>query len=223
MNDFLGILSNLSEVTVPILDVSIPVSKYCKIDLSRYNASLAKIDISNPDSCQAYIDRVLALENCTIAYGGYLEKRNLYDRSERFSKASRNIHLGMDFWCKAGTAVVTPLEGTVHSFANNPDLGNYGPTLILEHQIAEHIFYTLYGHLSLISLDGLYAGKLFPKGSVLAFLGETEINVNYAPHLHFQIIREMGTYKGDYPGVCTQNDLEFYQNNCPDPNILLKF
>jgi len=28
---------------------------------------------------------------------------------------------------------------------------------------------------------------------------------------------------GDYPGVSNKKDLNFFLQNCPDPNLLLKF
>jgi len=40
--------------------------------------------------------------------------------------------------------------------------------------------------------------------------------------LHFQIIKDIKDYKGDYPGVCAAKDLKYYKNNCPNPNLLLK-
>ncbi len=209
---------------VLLMDKSIPTSQYCSIDLSKDNTELQTIAISDPKVCQHYIDQVLESHDASVAYGGYLEKRALYSISGRFAQGpSRDIHLGMDFWCKAGTVVVCPLAGTVHSFANNSDYGNYGPTIILEHQFGELKFYSLYGHLSIESLEGLYPGKHFTQGDALAALGTTDINVGYAPHLHFQLILDMGTFKGDYPGVCAENDIEFYKNNCPDPNLLLGF
>ena len=130
--------------------------------------------------------------------------------------------MGIDFWCKAETKVVVPIDGKVYGFKNNDDIGNYGPTIILEHQLSDMVFYSLYGHLSIASLNDLYIGKQFKKGAILATLGATEINVNYAPHLHFQIIDKIDNYRGDYPGVCNSIDLEFYKTNCPDPNYLLK-
>ncbi len=182
------------------------------------------ITISNAEACQKYVTYVLNRENSKVAYGGYLEKRNLYGNSERFHGIeSRNIHLGMDFWCDAGTKVLAPLEGIVHSFANNADFGNYGPTIILTHEITGNRFYTLYGHLSLDSIDGLYVGKVVHKGDILAALGTSGINVGYAPHLHFQLIRDIGDYLGDYPGVCTKSDASYFSNNCPDPDLLLGY
>ncbi len=60
------------------------------------------------------------------------------------------------------------------------------------------------------------------KGQQIATLGLPPINGDYAPHLHFQIIIDMEGKFGDYPGVCSENTLAFYKENCPDPNGLLK-
>ena len=32
----------------------------------------------------------------------------------------------------------------------------------------------------------------------------------------------MENKKGDYAAVSSKNDLDFYTNNCPNPNLLLK-
>lgn len=207
---------------IQILDSAIPIEEYCTVDLSIKNPELESMEISKADECQQYIATVLKRNGAQVAYGGYLEQRNLYGSSKRFKgEEPRNIHLGMDFWCVAGTEVLSPLDGRVHSFANNSDYGNYGPTIILEHQYSGFSFYTLYGHLSLDSLTNLYVGKSFARGDVLCKLGTPEINVGYAPHLHFQLILDLQDYAGDYPGVCSRGDLEFYKTNCPDPNLLL--
>lgn len=222
MNPLEFILVQIYPEAIAILDTGIPLSQYCPIDLSSSNRDLDKFDITLPESCQAYVDQVLSQNNAQVAYGGYLEHRSLY-RSQRFvTSGQRDIHLGMDFWCDAGTKVIAPLYGRVLSFKNNSDIGNYGPTIILEHQMGDILFHTLYGHLSLESLNGLQINQPFFKGQVLGTLGTSDINVNYAPHLHFQIISDVEGCAGDYPGVCSRNKLDFYQKNCPNPNLLLK-
>ena len=110
----------------------------------------------------------------------------------------------------------------MHSFKNNEGLGDYGPTIILEHEIENEKFYTLYGHLSLESINNLTVGTFYRKGESIATIGNSEINGDYSPHLHFQIIKNIENYWGDYPGVCSRDDLNFYIENCPDPNLLLK-
>jgi len=128
----------------------------------------------------------------------------------------------MDLWIKAETAVLAALDGKVYGFGNNEGLGNYGPTIILEHTIENHTFYTLYGHLSLKSIEKIKIGSIFKKGQTMATLGDASVNGGYAPHLHFQIIKNMEGFFNDYPGVCRKNNLNHYLTNCPDPNLLLK-
>lgn len=198
---------------------------YFSLDLSVTNQDLAKIDITDSIALGTYIREQGLLFDAKVAFGGYLEKRNLYQRSTHFKNEDckeRNIHIGIDLWAQAGTAVICPLDGRIHSFKNNIGIGDYGPTLILKHQLENNVFYTLYGHLSLESIKNLKAGMPFKKGQLLASLGNSTENGDYAPHLHFQIIKNTANYDGDYPGVCSESDLDFYQENCPDPNLVLK-
>lgn len=215
---------SLSKEPISILDASISMDKYFPIDLSIDNPVLKYLDITDWKICQSYIDEVLNIYGGAIAFGGYLETRNLYNDKANFSNTTespRNIHLGIDYWCKAHTKVLTPLDGTVHSFKNNSNVGDYGPTIILKHEVSDDVFYTLYGHLSVESLERFVIGKEFKQGEVLARLGTPDVNINYAPHLHFQIIRDVEGNSGDYPGVCSAETIDFYRENCPDPNLLL--
>ena len=132
------------------------------------------------------------------------------------------MHIGLDLWIKAGTPILAALDGKVHSFKYNDGFGDYGPTIILEHEIENHVFYTLYGHLSLESLVGLKTNAFYKKGDIIGTLGSAQVNGDYSPHLHFQVINDIATNQGDFPGVCSKKDLPFYLENCPDPNLLLK-
>jgi len=212
-------------VVHPVVDPLISFKEYVPLDLSISNQALDNVDVSSALEIQLYIDSHLQKYHGKVAYGGYNETRGIYARSTYFNrdnpKTARNIHLGLDLWIDAGTSVHTPLDARVHSFSNNTNYGDYGPTIILKHNKEGITFYTLYGHLSLASIEGLEVGQIFTKGSQIASLGESHINGNYAPHLHFQIIKDMQEYYGDYPGVSNRQDLEFYLNNCPDPNLLL--
>jgi hypothetical protein len=55
------------------------------------------------------------------------------------------------------------------------------------------------------------------RGEVFAYLGTAEENVNWPPHLHFQLIYDLQGRSGDYPGVCFREELSFQKKNCPDP------
>ena len=186
---------------------------------------MQKINLNTISDFESYIEKQRKKSGSKIAFGGYLEKRNLYQRSSNFKNKTteeRNIHIGIDLWSAAGTAVICPMDGWVHSFNNNAAIGDYGPTIILKHQLENQTLYTLYGHLSLESITNLKIGTPFKKGQELGTLGKPEVNGDYVPHLHFQIIKNIGDFSGDYPGVCSQSNLDFYKENCPDPNLLLK-
>lgn len=145
---------------IPILGKGIDT--YTAIDLGSGNMELSNFNIGDYTECQRYIDTVLERNRAEVAHGGYLEKRKLYDDILNFGaigQTRRNIHLGIDFWSEAGTEVLAPLKGWVHSYRNNRSSGDYGPTIILGHKIGSLTFYTLYGHLSVSSLKGLYEGK----------------------------------------------------------------
>jgi murein DD-endopeptidase MepM/ murein hydrolase activator NlpD len=223
-------MKGLSEIlknteSAKVISNNIDYADYVPLDLSVTNNDLAKEKLETAKDYEQYIQKYLEKSNAKIAYGGYKEHRNLYQRSPVFKNQDndeRNIHIGLDLWINESAPVYAALEGTIHSFQNNDALGDYGPTIILQHQIQHFTFHTLYGHLTLGSLDGKKIGNFVKKGQQIASLGLPPINGDYAPHLHFQIIIEMGNKVGDYPGVCNLNRLEFYLENCPDPNLLLK-
>ena len=217
------ILQNQKDVYV--IDSIIDYKDYIPFDLSAKHTDELDLDLTDAKKFEEFVENHLSKNNAKVTFGGYLEKRNLYKRSETFNDKNtveRNIHIGLDLWIKAGTSVLSALEGKIHSFQNNLGLGDYGPTIIVEHEIDGLTFYTLYGHLSLESLVEKRVGQLVKKGEKIAELGKPPINGDYAPHLHFQIIKNTENKKGDYPGVCSLNELEFYKENCPDPNWLLQ-
>ncbi|MBQ4820332.1 peptidoglycan DD-metalloendopeptidase family protein [Aquimarina sp. MMG016] len=223
---FPNFLENLSSEFVPVVSSEFSKEDYIAIDLSENNKELDKIDVSSSEAFEGYIESYLVKSRAKVAYGGYNETREIYRRSTHFNQQNpeteRNIHLGLDIWCEAGTEILAPLDGIVHSFKNNTNYGDYGPTIILEHTIQDITFYTLYGHLSTASLSSIKVGQKVVKGQVIAALGSAEVNGDYAPHLHFQIIKDMQGNTGDYPGVANKKRLIYYLDNCPNPNLLLK-
>jgi len=134
----------------------------------------------------------------------------------------RRLHLGIDIWGPAGTKVMSPLNGIVHSFAFNNNDSDYGATIILSHNLEGVGFHTLYGHLSLNSIKNLHEGKNIRKGDVIAEFGMRKADGNWPPHLHFQLIEDMADWKGDYPGVCRFSEKEQWLDNCPDPDLILQ-
>lgn len=117
--------------------------------------------------------------------------------------------------------IFAPLDGLIHSMAINSAYGDYGATIILEHEREGKPLFSLYGHLSHASLERWKVGDSIRRGSSLAELGKWEENGNWPPHLHFQLIQDLHEMKGDYPGVCSLEELEFYEENCLDPMMYL--
>jgi murein DD-endopeptidase MepM/ murein hydrolase activator NlpD len=224
-------LKNNSYDFHPVIILARKSSKIISLDLSSKNESIHQIDLQNILQFSQYIDDLLHSAGADFGIGGYNELRGLYSRSELFSKdvsgnennneEPRRLHLGTDIWGPVGTSVFAPLDGVVHSFAFNDNYGDYGATLILKHEIEGIIFHTLYGHISLKDIENLYPGNKIQKGQLIAHLGKEEENGHWPPHLHFQVIENIGDYQGDYPGVCKESDREYYLRNCPDPDLIL--
>ncbi|SHH37856.1 peptidoglycan DD-metalloendopeptidase family protein [Winogradskyella jejuensis] len=223
VSDFQSTLQSLDPF--PVLGKSYSLEDYTPLDLSVNNKDLECVNVSSADNLEAFIWNHMKHNNAKVAFGGYIEKRGIYNRSSHFNQQNpdleRNIHLGLDLWIEANAPIYAPLDGEIHSFKNNTNYGDYGPTLILKHQIENYRFYTLYGHLSIESLENKNVGDQILKGEEIATLGTAEVNGDYAPHLHFQLIKDIQDFYGDYPGVSNQQDLEFYKSNCPDPNLFL--
>ena len=208
----------------PVVSIDLRKEKMLTLDCGATNPSLTDALIADTEKFSAYIDTLLQSTQSKFAIGGYNEDRVLYRRSKLFdAQAPRSIHLGFDIWGPAGTPVFLPLGGMVHSYAFNNDYGDYGATIIMQHQIDTIPFHTLYGHLSLADLANLHEGKYFNRGEIIGHFGAAAENGDWPPHLHFQIIEDMRVHRGDYPGVCAKNEVEFYLENCPNPDAMLNF
>ncbi|MBS1932947.1 MAG: peptidoglycan DD-metalloendopeptidase family protein [Bacteroidetes bacterium] len=203
-------------------------------DFTENNKGLSSDEIADTERFANYINTTLRTHQCKYGIGGYAEHRTLYARSKHFDSSPlptgrgagdevepRRLHLGTDIWGEAGTKVMSPLDGIVHSFAFNNNDSDYGATIILTHNIEGISFHTLYGHLSLNSIKNLHEGKRIIKGEVFTEFGMRFENGNWPPHLHFQLIVDMQNWKGDYPGVCKLSEKETWLKNSPDPDFIL--
>ncbi len=162
-----------------------------------------------------------------VGIGLYKEARFFYTTEEFEIRTDemperRTIHLGVDLFMPGGTPTHAPLDGRVHSFKNNAAHLDYGPAIILEHATDKgDVFYTLYGHLSTDSLDGLKVGQAVAKGAPFARIGERETNGGWTPHLHFQIVTDLLGEVGTFPGVARPSQVDIWTGLCPDPGLIL--
>ncbi len=201
--------------------------------------SLLLGQLTDPDDTQAFTDLLFSqLISKTsvpsvaqkIGIGRYDEPRRIYtadsfripgnDRDEW-----RTVHLGIDLFVVEGTAVHAPLPGTIHSFANNTARLDYGPVIVLQHDVTPYLtFYTLYGHLSASSLDGLTIGQPIAQGQKFAEIGDFPDNGDWPPHLHLQIMCDLlpPDTATDFPGVAAPSQRATWRSLCPDPNVLVR-
>ena len=184
-------------------------------------------DFNDLDFFQYKINKLQSENPTKIIAGGYLEPRPIYtsdsyDKIGNYGRESRTIHLGVDFWLPEKIPVYALFDGEVVIATNDAGYKEYGGLIILKHNIYELECYTLYGHLSIESVEKLEVGDTIKKGKEIGKIGNPLENGNWAPHLHFQMMLSLLDYKNDFPGVAYHNQMDVWKSICPDPNLLFK-
>ncbi len=206
---------------VPMFDPELTPANTIHIDLSTSNHEFDGLSKLEWDRA---IEKKIADAGAIAAVGGYLEKRSVYEDTPNFEgDADRNVHIGVDVFMPAGTPLQAPLAGEVHCFANRQGVGDYGPVIILRHELDGVAFHSLYGHLTESSLEGLSQGMTVEAGTPIASIGDRPRNGDWPPHLHFQLIQDLQGLDDNYPGVAHAADLDFYRVNCPDPGAMILY
>lgn len=192
-------------------------------DFTAANHDLEHVGINDVADFTEYLFERIVAGDLPVGIGRYDEDRVLYRHSPLFDDSAerRSIHLGIDLFVTGGTPIHAPFDGVIHSFADNARLGDYGPTIILTHKLDGVRFHTLYGHLSRSSIDEISPGQRIRSGEPFAEVGEHHENGGWPPHLHFQIIGDIGGCTGDFPGVAAPSERARLVELCPDPNLIL--
>lgn len=204
--------------TLPHAPVIVTDGEAIVLDLSR-GARLRGRPVEGLDvaALSALINEEMQAKGTGFAFGRYLEPRGLY-ANEHFAAPgaeARTVHLGIDVFCDAGTAVFAPLDGNVAVVANNDRELDYGPLLILEHASAD--IFTLYGHLGSEVLSNLEPGAAVASGTAIATVGAPPGNGNWPPHLHFQVIRDLAGLGSEFPGVAAPGEIDRWAALSPSP------
>lgn len=201
----------------------------CQMDLQVGSLDLGNHStFENIHHYQRRIQEILSENNALLGQGGYLEIRPFYSSDAYQEEGNegprwRSLHLGVDFWSNSGTEVYACYAGRIHSLQNNEGKDNYGPTIILEHQVTEDLcFYSLYGHLSEESLLQKKKGDRIAAGDCIGSLGTPKINGGWPPHLHFQLILDLLGEEGDFPGVAHPDQKELWRSICPYPGFFFE-
>jgi len=221
--DVINILKEIRNDIAQVVSFDLNKDNLLIFDFTESNSELKNVDISNTEQFTEYTFNLMRKNKTPVAIGRYNEDRVIYKRSSLFDgQEARSIHMAIDVWAEATTPIFSPLPGKIHSFQNNDNFGDYGPTIILEHNINNVIFYTLYGHLTPDSIENIEVGQEIEPGQEIARIGNYPENGSWPPHLHFQIITDMQGRKGDFPGVSTISNKNKWLRICPDPNLILK-
>jgi 4-aminobutyrate aminotransferase-like enzyme/Ser/Thr protein kinase RdoA (MazF antagonist) len=174
------------------------------------------------------VDDAMRDADVRVAIGRYDEPRLLYVApafalGPRLTDEHRTIHIGLDLFADAGTPVNAPLDGEIVGCNDNGMNQDYGPVIILRHRTDDGTeFFTLYGHLSRESLEGVSIGQRVKAGDLIATLGAADENGGWTPHLHLQIITDLLELGTDFPGVARPSQRSVWTSICPDPNLIVR-
>jgi 4-aminobutyrate aminotransferase-like enzyme/Ser/Thr protein kinase RdoA (MazF antagonist) len=214
----------------PVLDPDPARSSRLSFDMSV--GSLEWSTLRGSDDAEDWTEAIgarLRATGAVLGVGRYDEARFCYTAPQFRSPSEsgdslRTVHLGVDLFAPAGTPVLAPLGAVVATVADNRGHLDYGPTVILRHELGGGAsFYTLYGHLDPDALERWAPGQAIERGEVVGRIGASRDNGGWAPHLHLQIIADTLGTSGDFPGVAPANERVVWLSISPDPNLILRF
>ncbi len=159
---------------------------------------------------------------------GYYDEPRLIYAEPGFRKGPwkasdrRTVHLAVDVFAPAGTALHAPVSGRVEVVENRDSHLDYGGVVILRHETPQgDPFYTLYGHLDPEVCDRLKPGDPVAQGAAFAQLGDASQNGSWSPHVHFQLALTTVGMEADWPGVGDPDEMFLWHAVCPNPAALL--
>jgi 4-aminobutyrate aminotransferase-like enzyme/Ser/Thr protein kinase RdoA (MazF antagonist) len=219
-------LTRQADHIAPLLGVDLRTAPVAPLDFSVGSPLISNQHAENaPAELDQRVARVLADHHATFGVGGYGEARVIYHwPNEPRAPEPRTIHIGLDISAAPGTPLYAPLDGVVHGFVNASGYHDYGPLIVLQHETDDATpvpFFTLYGHLSLDSLDGLQHGQVIRKGDEFARIGSAPTNGDWWAHVHVQLITDMLDVPCNVDGAARASERQVWQSLCLDPNLLL--
>lgn len=199
------------------------------LDLS-VGSTLVSSDAAN-NAAEPFTRRVFEAmreAGVAVAAGGYDEARLLYATDAYaagpVTDERRTVHIGLDLTLPAGAPLHAPLDGVVHGVEDAAARLDYGPVVVLRHEVpgAEPlIFYTLYGHLDREALGRLSPGQAIAAGERFASVGAPPENGDWWPHVHLQIITDLLDVPCNFNGVAPASQRATWLSLSPDPNLIL--
>jgi len=155
----------------PIVEAPLTDAETVVFDVSPGSLDVGRLDtvLDAAASTRVMFERMDQV-GVPVGVGKYDEPRLWYASDEYAEGKSefperRTIHTAVDLFMRPGTPLLAPMDSTVHSFRDNDERLDYGPTIVLEHSPeGGPTFWTLYGHLTNDSLDGIAVGMRVARG-----------------------------------------------------------
>ena len=171
--------ARLRKAIVPFGDPAHPIAQ----------ASAAR----QPDRAETMWREIAAKGGIDLGIGPWCEDRPVYSsdafRSVFAPGLRRSLHLGLDLFAPAGTAVRTPLDGMVADLFETDLPLDYGHAVLLRHEPEPGlVFHSLWGHLSAQTSRDRKVGEQLKAGQVIGWMGSPAENGNWQPHAHIQLI-----------------------------------
>ena len=192
-------------------------------DFSSKNPKTLNYNLDNFQEFNENIFNELKNSGKKWGIGEYLEERkNILRGSINIINEKRIYHLGLDIIVPYNSVVFCPLDGYVHKLGKENQKGNYGGYLILKHQVNNHTFYSLYGHLK--TPHKVQLGEKILAGQELALIGKESDSGGWFCHLHLQIITQKAMNEGCSEwGYISKKLLPKVGEYFPHPNFLFKW
>jgi murein DD-endopeptidase MepM/ murein hydrolase activator NlpD len=151
----------------------------------------------------------------------FIEKDSKTNGSHTNENNRRNIHVGVDLFGPIYTSVHAFWHGKVIHSGYNPEPGDYGAVLVVQHDLNGMECFALYGHLSKTSITTSPVGKEIKRGDVLGWIGTPLENGGWKdPHVHFQLSWNRPETH-DLPGVVSAKNLTSALEQYPDPTMIV--
>ncbi len=224
----IGWLSGRQRRFAPVLENDLGRDPVVVLDLSVGSRMLGAdpAGLETP-RLSALVAEAMKEAGAAVGVGRYDEARAIYGSTAFATDGGplaerRTVHLGLDLSVPPGCPVRAPLDGTVHMVAHNAAPKDYGPLVILRHEIPSgEEFFTLYGHLDPGSVAGLTPGRALAAGETFAAVGAPPANGDWWPHVHVQLILDLLGLGRDFPGVALASRRALWTAISPDPNVIL--
>lgn len=154
--------------------------------------------------------------------GVYLEERRSVLRLyPQMIEQGRVYHAGLDIVVPQGCQLFAPLDAVVYATGRESGVGNYGGYVVLQHQLADSVFYSLYGHLD--SAHRVQPGAQVSAGECFAAIGSGQDSGGWFTHTHLQIVTQQAVDAGRlFHGYVTAEDLQQIESLFPSPYPLFR-